>query len=46
MHVTTINENRGHEFEREKGCMGMFEVGKGKEQECIHVIILKLNETI
>lgn len=29
-----------------KGCMGTFKVGRGKEQECIRVIILKFKKTI
>ena len=33
MYVTTINNKKGHEFEREKGdYMGGFEVIKGKEE--------------
>lgn len=46
MRDTTIKESKGHEFEREKRCTGTFEVGRGKEQECIHVIILKFKKII
>ena len=46
MHVIKINEERGHEFEREKGegCVGELGGGKGREKRCDYIIIIsKIN---
>lgn len=41
-----LMKTKSMSLKERKGCTETFEVGRGKEQECIHVIILKFKKII